>query len=111
MQWWNSHKEFGAYLYLMANKYFKGRDFSSLTGNEIEFMWKSEFLPEEKTETENIYLNRLKEQYIEVKRNFIPSENTYRQTRYNAMREFCLDTQLISFNDIELMESEINGSF
>ena len=30
---------------------------------------------------------------------------------YDAMRLFCLDTQLISFNDIELMESEINSSF
>lgn len=65
----------------------------------------------EKTETENIYLNRLKEQYIEVKRNFLPSENTYRQTRYNAMREFCIDTQLLDFNTIEVMENEVNSSF
>ena len=60
-------------------------------------------------ETENIYLNRLKEQYIEVNRNFLPLENQYRRTRYGAMRDFCLDTQLISFNDIELMELEINN--
>ena len=60
---------------------------------------------------ENIYLNRLKEQYIEVKRNFISNADLYRKTRYNAMREFCLDTQLISFNDIEVMENEVNSSF
>lgn len=60
---------------------------------------------------ENIYLNRLKEQYVEVKRNSLPSENVYRQTRYNAMREFCLDTNLLSFKEIELMEFEVNSSF
>lgn len=27
------------------------------------------------------------------------------------MREFCLDTQLVSFNDIEAMEYEVNQSF
>ena len=39
--------------------------------------------------------------------------NGYEQAKkyYDAMRLFCLDTQLISFNDIELMESEINSSF
>ena len=30
---------------------------------------------------------------------------------YLAMRLFCLDTQLISFNDIEAMEYEVNQSF
>lgn len=54
-------------------------------------------------------IDRLKEQYIEVKRNFIPSENVYRRTRYNAMREFCLDCSLLSFAEIELMEDEIDS--
>ena len=62
----------------------------------------------EKTETENIYLNRLKEQYYEVKRCVFPSESNYVRARYGGMREFCLHTQLISFNDIELMEYEVN---
>ena len=65
----------------------------------------------EKTETENIYLNRLKEQYIKAKEEWngrLILKNCY---EYDAMRLFCLDTQLISFNDIELMESEINSSF
>ncbi len=58
---------------------------------------------------ENKYLNRLKKQYYEVKRNFIPSENNYIQIRYNAMREFCIDCKLLTFNDIELMEYEMNN--
>ena len=53
----------------------------------------------------NIYLNRLKEQYKMFKKDKIHYESYY------AMRLFCLDTQLISFNDIEVMEYEVNQSF
>ena len=53
----------------------------------------------------NIYLNRLKEQYKIFKKDRIHFESYY------AMRLFCLDTQLISFNDIEVMEYEVNQSF
>lgn len=64
--------------------------------------------------TENIYLNRLKEQYKQLqeskKKYKVKSLYTTEQL-YNSVRLFCLDTQLISFNDIELMESEINSSF
>ena len=63
-----------------------------------------------KTE-ENIYLNRLKEQYIKAQELWngrLILKNCY---EYDAMRLFCLDTQLISFNDIELMENEVNSSF
>ena len=31
-----------------------------------------------------------------------------RENDYFGMRLFCLDTQLISFNDIEVMENEVN---
>lgn len=58
---------------------------------------------EEKTETENIYLNRLKEQYKTFKNLGIRD--------YFITRAFCLDTQLVSFNDIEVMEFEVNQSF
>ena len=56
---------------------------------------------EEKTETENIYLNRLKEAYKNAKKEYnnrLILKNCY---EYDAMRLFCLDTQLIAFNDID----------
>ena len=71
----------------------------------------------EKNKTEeNIYLNRLKEQYKQVKEKISKDDfylNGYEQAKkyYDAMRLFCLDTQLISFNEIELMEFEVNQSF
>lgn len=64
-----------------------------------------------KCNAENIYLNRLKEQYYEVKRCLFPNEADCVRARYGGMREFCLYTQLVSFNDIEVMESEVNQSF
>ena len=69
---------------------------------------------EEKTETENIYINRLKEQYKEHKKAqkiFHGVEQIKYKIRYNAMRLFCLDTQLVSFNDVEMLEFEVNQSF
>lgn len=61
----------------------------------------------------NIYLNRLKEQYKFYKQ--VESEKyndgSFIRRDYLAMRLFCLDTQLISFNDIEVMEYEVNQSF
>ena len=47
------------------------------------------------------YLDRLREQYILTKEPY----NGLEGTRYNAMRLFCLDTCLLSFNDIEVMEN------
>ena len=70
----------------------------------VEFLESKIYTKENKTE-ENIYLNRLKEQYKMFKKDKIHYESYY------AMRLFCLDTQLISFNDIEVMENEINSSF
>ncbi len=65
------------------------------------------FLPIE----ENIYLNRLKEQYKALKDYDSPYDDLTRRMYYGAMRLFCLDTDLLSFNDIELMEFEVNQSF
>ena len=64
---------------------------------------------------DNIYLNRLKEQYKQMLSKkqgdfYLEGYNRLSQD-YLAMRLFCLDTQLISFNDIEVMENEINSSF
>ena len=61
---------------------------------------------------ENIYLNRLKEQYKEIFKFENWSEyKRERQNDYQAMRLFCLETQLITLDDIELMENEISSSF
>lgn len=64
--------------------------------------------------TENIYLNRLKEHYttlIKLKNaKFIEGFTNYKRV-YDFTRSFCLDTQLLSFNEIEVMEDEINRSF
>ena len=61
---------------------------------------------------ENIYLNRLKEQYKLAIKEYQTEIVKFKVVEhYNAMRLFCLDTQLISFNDIELMEFEVNSVF
>lgn len=61
---------------------------------------------------ENIYLNRLKEQYKKYKElKSWSEESRYELQVYSNIRCFCLDTQLISFNDIEVMENEVNSSF
>lgn len=54
-----------------------------------------------------VFKRRLREQLHEVHRVSIPDDNNYRQTRYNAMREFCLDCGLLTFNEVEGMEFEI----
>ena len=70
---------------------------------------------EAKKPKENIYLNRLKEQYKQMLSKkqgdfYLEGYNRLSQD-YLAMRLFCLDTQLVSFNDIEVMENEVNQSF
>ena len=60
----------------------------------------------------NICLNRLKEQYKKYKElKSWSEESRYELQVYSNIRCFCLDTQLISYNDIELMENEVNQSF
>ena len=63
----------------------------------------------------NIYLNRLKEQYKLTKKRtesgWLDNSIVKSNNDYQAMRLFCLDTQLVSFNDIEVMEYEVNQSF
>jgi hypothetical protein len=51
-------------------------------------------------------LDRLRQQYKATKQEY----NGLEMTRYNAMRLFCLDCKLVSFNDIELMESDVNNT-
>lgn len=84
---------------------------SLLPINQIDFMKKAlrSNLNNLQVE-ENIYLNRLKEQYKEYKKAHSYLKGN-RKADYQAMRLFCLDTQLVSFNDIEAMEYEVNQSF
>ena len=66
----------------------------------------------DKTETnevpQNIYLNRLKELYKFAVQNEESEFYIGRLENYQSVRVFCLDTQLVSFNDIELIENEVN---
>ena len=74
----------------------------------VEFLESKIYTKENKTE-ENIYLNRLKEQYKKYKElKSWSEESRYELQVYSNIRCFCLDTQLISFNDIEQMEFEVN---
>ena len=106
MQWWTDF-DWNTKEYLMK-KYYNRKAFNE-TGSEIEEIWRKET----KTEIENIYLNRLKEQYKRYKKSVFMGriEQHNYKIEYNAMRLFCLDTQLVSFNDIEAMEYEVNQSF
>lgn len=100
MQWWNSFE--ASTRESLCATYFKVRQFNTLTGSEIETMYKV---------NQNIYLNRLKEQYKETKKEESNLIKTLRVSNYTGMRNFCLDCELLSFNDIELMENEVNSSF
>ncbi len=60
----------------------------------------------------NTPLDRLRQQYKKFKE-LKPSQSTTdaywtRKNYYDAMRLFCLDCELVSFNDIEAMEYEVN---
>jgi hypothetical protein len=58
----------------------------------------------------NKYLDRLKQEYKESLGGSLDDRN-YRRNRYSAVRVFCLDCELVSFNEVELMEFEVNQSF
>lgn len=59
-------------------------------------------------------IDRLRETYKEVVRlrRLTRYERIYTsETIYNGMRLMCLDCNIISFEDIEVMEDEVNNSF
>lgn len=71
-----------------------------------------EFIDEVLNFQKDIILNRLKEQYELFKTREINNQDTtVSYFQYKGMRLFCLDTQLVSFNDIEAMEYEVNQSY
>ena len=111
LEWWNNLPDVTISTEINKStltKKYKGqfRMYASLTGSEIEEIWRKEDI-----KTENIYFNRLKEQYKHFLNPSNGDEYFKRKDYYQAMRLFCLDTQLISFNDIEVMEYEVNSSF
>jgi hypothetical protein len=89
----------------LSHKYFKDTvsyNFTALTGNEIEQIWQKE--------NTNKYLDRLKQEYKQQQELLKLDRNT-NLIIYQAMRLFCLDCELLTFNDIEVMEFEVNQSF
>lgn len=90
----------------LSHKYFKDTisyNFTALTGREVEQIWREE--------VENPYLDRLKQQYRAYKDKESLYDDYTRKTYYDAMRLFCLDCELVSFNEVEVMEYEVNQSF
>lgn len=60
---------------------------------------------------ESKYLKRLRRDYKLLQERALPNTTTIRTTQYNTLRQFCLDTNLISFNDLEVMEHEVDSLF
>lgn len=60
--------------------------------------------------TQNIYLNKLREQYKRYK-DFDKKDYVHITKKhyndYKAIRAFCIDTNLLSFDEIETMEEEV----
>jgi hypothetical protein len=59
---------------------------------------------------EQVILDRLRQEYKESLGGSLDDRN-YRRNRYSAVRVFCLDCELLTFEEIELMEFEVNQSF
>jgi hypothetical protein len=65
---------------------------------------------------ESKYLDRLRQQYknyksVESKKYMEDEDIRTLKGFYDSVRLFCLDCELVSFNDIETMEYEVNSSF
>lgn len=56
-------------------------------------------------------IDRLRQQYKQLKEKQSIDSLNFHKIRYDAMRLFCLDCELLTFNDIELMEFEVDESF
>ena len=80
-------------------------------GLEKRIYNEDEFIDEVLNFQKDIILNRLKEQYKFAVENEESEFYIGRLENYQSVRAFCLDTQLVSFNEIEQMEFEVNQSF
>jgi hypothetical protein len=90
---------------------YKGKGEHSVQGLEHIIEYQNEELHQLKTNWVK-YLDRLKQQY-KITKTEAPNKQLQelRLTDYQAMRLFCLDCELVSFNEVELMEFEVNQSF
>jgi hypothetical protein len=64
-----------------------------------------------KEENTSKYLDRLRQQYESISKKQTVDSWSTNIMHYTAMRLFCLDCELVSFNEVELMEYEVNSSF
>ena len=80
-------------------------------GLEKRIYNEDEFIDEVLNFQKDILLNRLKELYKFAVENEESEFYIGRLENYQSVRAFCLDTQLVSFNEIEQMEFEVNQSF
>lgn len=56
-------------------------------------------------------IDRLRQEYKLFATAKTSSEKYQREIKYNNMRLFCLDCNLLSFKEIEEMEFEVDNSF
>jgi len=96
---------------------YKGKGEHSVQGLEHIIECQKEELHQLKSKQNKVILNRLREQYksfckikkvTEINKTDIRVYNSAKNY-YNAMRLFCLDCELVTFNDIEVMEYEVNN--
>lgn len=55
-------------------------------------------------------LDKLKNYYINLKIAKTISEGLNIESRYNILRAFCIECNIVTFNEIEVMEYEVNNS-
>jgi hypothetical protein len=102
INWWASLKLSERVIVMNRNNVEPYRSSETLTGNEIEQIWREE--------VKNPYLDRLKQQYKIYKQNYNNGKTIFKESNiYFAMRLFCLDCELVSFIDVESMEYEVNS--
>jgi hypothetical protein len=88
---------------------YKGKGEHSVNELEQIIEQQNKELHQLKTE-HNKCLNRLREQYKLAIKDYQTEMVKFKVIEhYNAMRSFCLDCELVSFNDIETMEYEVNN--
>jgi hypothetical protein len=56
-------------------------------------------------------IDKLKNYYIQIVNAKTISEGLNVESRYNILRCFCIECELLTFNEIELMEFEVNNLF
>jgi len=84
------------------------------TGLQNRIYNEDDFINKIVKEQKDIYLNRLKQQYltfIQISKLNNEGHKTINASVYSAMRLFCLDCSLLSFAEIEVMENECDNLY